>query len=268
MQGGVAPAEPWYNAPVLLLAHRGASADAPENTIPAFREAVGQGADGVELDAQLCGSGQVVACHDERLTRLAHLDWELLRTPYWKLQRADVGTPLGFAPARIPLLEEVVEALPDHFLINVELKCDGVEDHGLSAAVVELIRRLGVGERVIVSSFNPFCLWRTADLDGSLRRGFLVDPEKSFVWQSSVIAPLVSNHSIHPPLRWCSPERVAAWTKLGIRVACWTVDDPDAAQTLKASGVAYCITNRPGELRDGLRARERGAARSPDQSSY
>ena len=94
---------------MLLLAHRGASADAPENTIAAFREAARQGADGVELDAQICGSGEIVVWHDERLNRLAHLDWEVVRTPWRKLQRADVGTPLGFPPARIPLLEEVVD---------------------------------------------------------------------------------------------------------------------------------------------------------------
>jgi glycerophosphoryl diester phosphodiesterase len=242
---------------VLLLAHRGASADAPENTIAAFREAIGQGADGVELDAQICGSGEVVVCHDERLTRLAGLDWELLRTPLWKLRRADVGTPLGFAPAGIPLLEEVVEALPDHFLINVELKCDAVEDHGLSEEVVELIRRMGIDERVIVSSFNPFCLWRTAELAPSLRRGFLIDPKKSFLWQSSVVGPLVSNHSIHPPLQACTAERVAGWIERGLRVACWTVDDPGSARELEASGVTYCITNRPRLLRDGLRAKRR-----------
>jgi len=71
---------------VLLLAHRGASADAPENTIAAFEEAVRQGADGVELDVQVCSTGEVVVCHDERLTRLAGLDWELGATPWWKLR--------------------------------------------------------------------------------------------------------------------------------------------------------------------------------------
>lgn len=239
---------------MLLLAHRGASADAPENTVAAFREAVAQGADGVELDAQLCSSGEVVVCHDPSLSRLARLDWELSRTPLWKLQRADVGTPLGFAPARIPLLEEVVEVLPAHFLINVELKCGGIEDRGLCAALVELIGRLGILERVIVSSFNPFCLWRTADLDPSIRRGLLIDPDKNFTWQGRVLGPLVSNHSIHPPPKACSAERVAGWTQLGLRVACWTIDDPAAASVLAASGVAYCITNRPRALRAGLRA--------------
>lgn len=65
---------------MLLLAHRGASADAPENTLAAFQEAVAQGADGVELDAMVCGSGEVVVCHDETLERLAGLPWEVRTT--------------------------------------------------------------------------------------------------------------------------------------------------------------------------------------------
>jgi glycerophosphoryl diester phosphodiesterase len=235
---------------VLLLAHRGASIDAPENTIAAFREAAAQGADGVELDVQVCSSGEVVVCHDERLTRLAGVDWKLSETPLWKLRKADVGTALGFAAAQIPLLEEVVDALPPHFLINVELKCEAVEDRGLSARVVEQIDRLGIGHRVVISSFNPFCLWRVADLSPTLRRGLLVDPDKSFAWQDSVLAPLVSNHSIHPSLGQCSAPRVDAWRRRGLRVACWTVDDPTAAQRLEASGVSYCITNRPRVLRE------------------
>ena len=88
---------------MLLLAHRGASADAPENTLPAFELAVRHGCDGVELDVMRCGSGELVVCHDERLDRLAGLDWEIAHTPYEKLRKADVGSRLGYAPARIPL---------------------------------------------------------------------------------------------------------------------------------------------------------------------
>ena len=96
---------------MLVLAHRGSSARAPENTLAAFRLAVEEGADGVELDVMRCGSGELVVCHDERLGRLAGLDWEVGRTPWWKLQRADVGHHFG-QRARIPLLKEVFEALP------------------------------------------------------------------------------------------------------------------------------------------------------------
>lgn len=238
---------------MLLLAHRGASADAPENTLEAFTEAVRQGADGVELDAMVCGSGEVVVCHDERLDRLAGQPWEVRATPWWKLSRADVGTSLGFPPARIPLLEEVLDALPEHFLVNIELKCDRFDDGGLAAAVARLVRDRDLGSRVVVSSFNPLCLFRLAAADPTLRRGLLIDPDRPWVLQAYGLSPLVSSHSVHPFHEACTPERVAAWKDAGLRVAAWTVDDPERARTLREVGVSYLITNRPGRVREALR---------------
>ncbi|NRD57018.1 glycerophosphodiester phosphodiesterase [Corallococcus exiguus] len=238
---------------MLLLAHRGASADAPENTLEAFAEAVSQGADGVELDAMVCGSGEVVVCHDERLDRLAGQPWEVRSTPWWKLSRADVGTPLGFAPARIPLLEEVLDALPEHFLVNIELKCDRFDDGGLAAGVARLLRERDLAGRVVVSSFNPLCLFRLAAVAPTLRRGFLIDPDKPWALQAYALSPLVSSHSVHPFHEACTPERVAAWNDAGLRVAAWTVDDPRRARELRDLGVSYLITNRPGRVREALR---------------
>ncbi|NOK37037.1 glycerophosphodiester phosphodiesterase [Corallococcus exercitus] len=238
---------------MLLLAHRGASADAPENTLEAFAEAVRQGADGVELDAMVCGSGEVVVCHDERLDRLAGQPWEVRTTPWWKLSRADVGTPLGFAPARIPLLEEVLDALPEHFLVNIELKCDRFDDGGLAAGVARLLGDRDLAGRVVVSSFNPLCLFRLAAVAPTLRRGFLIDPDKPWALQAYALSPLVSSHSVHPFHEACTPERVAAWRDAGLRVAAWTVDDPQRARELRDLGVSYLITNRPGRVREALR---------------
>ncbi|MCY1035585.1 glycerophosphodiester phosphodiesterase family protein [Corallococcus sp. BB11-1] len=238
---------------MLLLAHRGASADAPENTLEAFTEAVRQGADGVELDVMVCGSGEVVVCHDERLERLAGQPWEVRTTPWWKLRRADVGSSLGFAPARIPLLEEVLDALPAHFLINIELKCDRVDDGGLVAAVAGMVAGRQLSNRVVLSSFNPLCLFRLAAVAPTLRRGFLIDPDKAWAPQAYVVSPLVSSHSVHPFHEACTPERVAAWREAGLSVAAWTVDDPRRARELGALGVSYLITNRPGRVREALR---------------
>lgn len=238
---------------MLLLAHRGASADAPENTLEAFAEAARQGADGVELDAMVCGSGEVVVCHDERLERLARLPWEVRRTPWWKLRRADVGSPLGFAPARIPRLTEVLEALPAHLLVNIELKCDRVEDDGLSAKVAQLVEARGLQERALISSFNALCLVRLAAAAPALRRGFLIDPDRAWAPQAWALAPLTSTHSVHPHASACTPARMRTWREAGLQVAAWTVDAPREGARLEALGVRYLITNRPGAMRAGLR---------------
>ncbi len=235
---------------VLVLGHRGASVDAPENTLAAFAEAQRQGADGIELDAMLCGSGEVVVCHDERLERLAGLPWLVRDTPLWKLQQADVGSHLGFEPARIPTLVEVLGAVPRHFLVNIELKCSNFDDGGLSRRVVELVNAAGARDRVLISSFNAFCLWRVGEADPTLRRGFLIDPDRAYFVQANLLAPLVSSHSVHFFYQLCTPERVARWRSRGIEVAAWTVDDPQTSLALQQMGVRYCITNRPALIRE------------------
>lgn len=237
---------------MLLLAHRGASAAAPENTVSAFREAVAQGADGVELDVMVCGSGEVVVCHDERLDRVAGLPWIVARTPWSKLRDADVGTRLGFPPERIPRLEEVFDALPKHMLVNVELKGEGVDDRGLAQKVGDYVTSAGLGERVIFSSFNPLLLFRLATARPSLRRGYLVDPDANFFVHARLLSPLVSSYSIHPHFEACSAPRVAGWHARGLAVAAWTVDDPVRARMLREAGVDLLITNQPGPMRRAL----------------
>ncbi len=240
---------------MLILAHRGASADAPENTLTAFRLAAEQRADGVELDVQVCATGEVVVCHDERLDRLARVNAEVLHTSWRRLRTFDVGSPLGFAPERIPLLEEVLELLPRSMRVNVELKCETLDDHGLTRRAVEVIRACGAEDRVLVSSFNPLCLWRLMELAPELPRGYLIDPDRSFALHGWGIAPLVSGHSVHPFWKQTTKASVARWRSTGLELAVWTVDDPEEARRLRELGVRYLITNRPGFMRAELEKR-------------
>jgi glycerophosphoryl diester phosphodiesterase len=237
---------------MLILGHRGASADFPENTLEAFRAAVAQGADGVELDVMRCGSGELVVCHDEQLQRLARKRWMVARTGWWQLQQADVGTALGFAAARIPLLEQVLDAVPAPLTVNIELKCDDVNDRGLAVAVAALLRRRGDGKRMIVSSFNPLCLARLARAAPELLRGLLIDPDKAWFPQAWLWQPLVGRDAVHPHHSACTEQRVAFWHARGLRVATWTVDDPHRGRELRAMGVDVLITNRPGKLKAEL----------------
>ena len=110
----------------LVLGHRGASADAPENTLAAFRLARAQGADGVELDVWRCASGEVVVFHDEDTARISGVPLRVPDAPFPALRALDVGAHRGerFRGERIPRLEEVFEALPGA-VVNVELKSRG-----------------------------------------------------------------------------------------------------------------------------------------------
>ncbi len=232
-----------------ILGHRGASADFPENTLEAFVEAVRQKADGIELDVMRCASGEVVVCHDEALGRLAGKRWVIERTRWWKLKQADVGTTLGFAAARIPLLDEVLDAMPAGFLVNIELKCDVANDRGLAVEVAHLLERRGEAERIIVSSFNPLCLLRLARAAPKLKRGLLIDPDKPWFPQAWVWQPLVGRDTVHPHHSQVTAERVKFWHARGLEVAVWTVDDAAVADRLQNQGVDFVITNAPGKLR-------------------
>jgi glycerophosphoryl diester phosphodiesterase len=235
-----------------VLGHRGASRDFPENTIEAFLGAAAQGADGVELDVMRCRTGELVVCHDEWLDRLAGEHLEVAATSWSRLKRVDVGSTLGFRPARLPLLDEVFDALPGSMVVNVELKCITVDDHGLSVAVGERLVDRRLGDRVFVSSFNPLCLVRFAAAFPALRRGLLIDPDKAWGPQAWGWLPLTAKTSVHPYFKQCTPERVGLWHGLGLEVATWTVDDVADARALQVMGVDWLITNRPGALRAEL----------------
>jgi glycerophosphoryl diester phosphodiesterase len=240
-----------------ILAHRGASADAAENTLSAFREAVTQGADGVELDVRRCGTGEVVVCHDERLDRLAGVDWEVERTPWERLREVEVGRPIGRVPDRIPLLAEVLAALPPELTVNVELKCERLGDRGLTASALQVVREAGAIDRVVFSSFNALCLVRLRLLEAKVRRGYLIDPDRWWPLHGTVLAPVLSSFSVHPHHGDITEARARRWKGAGLRIAAWTVDDADEAARLQSLGVDYLITNRPARLREALRSRGR-----------
>ncbi len=237
-----------------LLGHRGASRDFPENTVEALVAAMEQRADGVELDVMRCASGELVVCHDEVLTRLAGLKLEVRRTRWSELKHLDVGSRLGFRPARIPLLHDVFDALPARAWVNVELKCETTEDDGLSEAVGALVTARNLEERVFISSFNPLCLVRLANAWPALRRGLLIDPDKPWAPQAWFWLPVTARTSVHPHFSQVTAGRINRWHQRGWEVAAWTVDDVEEARRLRALGVDWLITNTPGALRERLRS--------------
>jgi glycerophosphoryl diester phosphodiesterase len=238
---------------VRILGHRGASSDAPENTLAAFLLALEQGADGVELDARLCRSGEVVVFHDERLERLTGAAGRVADTSWADLAALEVRAgPAGAAPGRIPLLTDVLEALPRTAFVNVELKSEDWNGTRVAEAAGALLEAGGHGDHVVVSSFDPRCLLRLALAHPRLRRGLLLDPDRSQLLQRHVMLHLVGRDAVHPEAGHLTEADVRDWHAGGRQVAVWTVDDPGTARRLRTWGVDTCITNRPGALRAAL----------------
>jgi len=239
----------------LVLGHRGASAEAPENTLAAFRLAAAQGADGVELDVWRCGSGEVVVIHDEDTARTCGERLPVPETPLARLRALDAGAWKGarFAGERVPLLAEALEALPGA-IVNVELKARRRGgDAGLARAVAAVIAQARAEARVLVSSFDFSLVAAFREAAPRVATGLLFEP----AWHRALRVPLATwrlrPSALHPDRALCTPARLAAWVAAGRAVNAWTVDDPAEVARLAGAGVAALICNAPGAAREVVR---------------
>lgn len=236
-----------------VWAHRGASAYAPENTLAAFRLALDQGADGIELDVQLSKDGKLVVIHDERVDRTSNGSGRVVDMTCQELKKLDFSNGMGdYAFARIPTLREVYGLLKGKSItVNVEIKYGEVEYPGIWDKLIQLERAMGMQGRVIYSSFNHYVLKKIRELDpdaeiGLLYSGALVDP-----W---IYANHLRADAIHPDYRVAlgCPGLLEGCRNAGVAVNAWNVNDPDAVQLLAQEGVNAVITNAPDVARKAL----------------
>jgi glycerophosphoryl diester phosphodiesterase len=230
----------------LVFAHRGASAELPENTLPAFRRAADLGADGIELDVQCC-EDELVVIHDDELDRTTNGHGAVADRSLSELRALDAG---GGAP--IPLLSEVLDAVGDRLVVNVELK-----GAGTAGPAVELLTARAVApDRVLLSAFDHDELVEARRRAPRYLRGALfgrldgVDP----VAASLAVAATTANLA----LRTVTEARVRALRAAGLEVLVYTVNEIDEAFALRALGVRGVFTDRPRELLAALGRPARG----------
>jgi glycerophosphoryl diester phosphodiesterase len=227
----------------LIIGHRGASADAPENTLAAFGLALDQGADGVELDVQLSADGWPVVMHDERVDRMTSGVGRVTDLTLAELQRLEMAQ--GQTP---PTLDEVLETFGTRLLYNIEVKDFGWRDRGLETAVADLIIAHHLEDHVLVSSFNPLSLRRLRRCLPS-RVPLALIRDAGWLQYGYFVADGAADH----PYFGLVDEAYMGWArKRGYRVNVWTVDDPSEARRLSALGVHGLITNKPAFIRESL----------------
>jgi len=230
-------------------AHRGASARAPENTLPAFQAALDDGADLVELDVRLTRDGRLAVIHDDRSGRVSGRDRVMAETEMETLRGLDAGRHRGPAWAGrgigIPELGDVFALLAGRMLVNVEVK-SGVD------ALPVLARRIAaydMADRVIVSSFDADVVRAAGAMEPRVLTGLLLDRLE--------VDPLAATQALgaallHMAHRFITPELVGRAHERGIGVLAWTVNDPTEMRRLAALDVDVILSDDPRLLRQTL----------------
>ncbi len=234
----------------LVLGHRGAPAEAPENTLASFRLALEEGADGVELDVRRCATGEVVVHHDADTARTCGEPGLVRRLSLARLSELDAGSWKGprFRGERIPLLADVLEALP-RAVVNVELKSAGFPDLLLPAAVARVLQRAGATSRCVVSSFDLLLLAVFRAACPEVATGILFDMERGWRARELAATRWMGAQSVHPRSALVTPESARAWSERRLPIRAWTVDRPAEVERLCRLGVEALITNHPGPTR-------------------
>ncbi len=247
----------------LILGHRGASRDAPENTLSAFRLALSQGAHGVELDVRRTGDGELLCLHDADLGRTVPGEGEVECTKAATIRAADAGgwfSP-SFRGERVPTLSEACDALRTARLVMVEVKAPKDDRDlllpGVSEATVAFLRARaprGGGPALLVASFTVPILREIHEAVPEAPLAAIVGRNMGpSEWRWLLGLPL---RAVSVGEEWATPDRVRQIREAGRDVYVWTVDDPVRAEEFLERGVAGIVTNTPTRLVRALAGRD------------
>lgn len=225
-----------------IFGHRGASAEAPENTVEAFRLAAQLGADGVELDVRRTSDALVVR-HDATLAG---------HGPLVAMSLAEIRE----ADPSVPTFEEAMEACSG-LVVNIEIKNwnadpDWDPDETVGATVAEWVGAQDAYSRTLVTSFNPAAIARVREEDEAIRTGLLVS-NADFA-EALAAAADAGHQAINPNWEMVESDAVGAVRSADrddLWVIPWTVDDPNEIRHLASAGVHGIITN---DVRGALQA--------------
>ncbi|MCX5785968.1 MAG: glycerophosphodiester phosphodiesterase family protein [Elusimicrobia bacterium] len=233
-----------------IIAHRGASGYAPENTLAAFELAVKMGASYFEFDVHRTRDGILVVHHDFDLKRTAAKEVKIAELSYAELKKINVAAHFAANPSfqRIPKLEEVMEIIePAACWLNFEIKNDNNVYPGIEAELLAFLRsRPGLFEKALVSSFDYGTLKRLRKLSPELRLGYLGNSLNTVPLLPALKkAKAVGAVNFNMSSRLAFKLNVAALKKAGFVVYVYTVNDRKTALKMEKIGVDGIFSNYP-----------------------
>ena len=244
----------------LVVAHRGAAAAAPENTMEAYRLAVEMGADAVELDVHLTADGKVAVMHDETVERTTNLTGPIASMTMKQLRTADAGygfaAPDGSFPFRgkglkVPTLAEVLKWLPDGVGLVVEIKARAATAPTIAALRASSVRAAGA---VSLISFDERIIEEARQLDPEIPTGYLLVPSQPV--EAALMYAVEHGHAaVHPwdgDLGLDPAPILSVAAAYGRLMGCYVVNDPTRMQQLAAHGLWGFVTDVPDVGRQAL----------------
>lgn len=231
----------------MVIAHRGASGQAPESTAAAIRLALRARADMIELDVQMTQDQRLVIFHDDRLDRTTNGRGRLIRRRYRDVAGLDAGAWFSprFAGERILLVSQALRLIPPPCRINLELKRTR-RPAALIRGLVRGLRWTRAGRRVLVSSFDASLVGRVRTCAPRVPTALLCRRRPWAALQQAVRLGCVAFHPHHSLVTPTLIERAHA---AGLRVHTWVVDRPALARRLVRMGADGLFTNVPNEIR-------------------
>ncbi|VTR78112.1 glycerophosphodiester phosphodiesterase [Cellulomonas hominis] len=242
-----------------VVAHRGNSAVAPQNTLAAFEAAWRAGAASIEIDIQLSADGHVVVIHDDTVDATTDGQGVVAELGLDALRSLDAGSwfAAAYAGQRVPTFAEVLDLMARRPGIDLLLELKGPWTAEQVRPVTDAIRAAGLADRVIGQSFWPESVEALAEADPELRRGLLVfqvpaDPAE-LVRLCTDLGVMTCNP--YGPLLVEHPDLVERLHAAGLQVMVWTLNEPEHWAAATALGVDAVITDRPDRLAGWLAAR-------------
>lgn len=235
-----------------VFAHRGFSGKYPENTMPAFEAAMDLGVDGIEFDVQFSKDGQLVIIHDETVDRTTTGKGLVREYTLEELQQfeASAGFRGQYGFVTIPTLETYLQRVKSTDLItNIELKTGRYEYPGIEAAVLELLRKYDLVDRVIISSFNHFSVLRMQALCPEIKCAFLSD---NWMIDAGKYTASFGVQCYHPHFTNLIPDVVSELKSHALEINTWTVNTAEDALRMQALGIDSVIGNYPDMLKEVL----------------
>jgi glycerophosphoryl diester phosphodiesterase len=231
----------------LVIAHRGRSGVAPENTLEAFRQAIDAGADAIELDVRLTRDGRLAVIHDRRVDRTTSGTGVIGKLTLAEIKEFDAGSWFGpgFKSARVPTLDEVFEEVPHFFLVNVELKVRNHIVKRLVSAVVETVLRHRRLESTTVASFNPLALRVLRRREPRILRGYLWSARHPLPLRARWLSPLADPNWMGPALHTFTPELLQRFHSQGKLVLARDADVGTDLEHLRSMGLDGVLADDP-----------------------